>query len=657
MNISGLIATISPNYKKIILILFDMILLSCAIWLAFSIRLGEWFPVNIKQAIPLFFFIPLVSIPIFLRIGLYRAVIRYIGQKAIVAIAKAITLLTFMFVLFVILFEIKGIPRSVFILFWGISFLFIGGSRFFIRSLLHASAVDNYKQSVVVYGAGATGAEITKILQIGNDYRPVAFLDDNTDLYGSEIHGIKVYPSDKLQQLVDKYNVKDVLLALPSVTHKRRYEILEKLEPYPVQIKSVPGMVELLSGKANVSDITEIKIEDLLGRDVVSPREPLLDSSIRGKSIFVSGAGGSIGSELCRQIVRFSPKRLVLFELSEFALYKIDSELNMNEKNKLIDIIPVLGSITNKEKVETVLKSLNIQVIYHAAAYKHVPLVESNPIEGVWNNVIGTWRCAEAAIAANIEKFILISTDKAVRPTNVMGATKRMAELVLQALARKYTKPIFSMVRFGNVLGSSGSVVPLFRGQIRKGGPVTVTHPEITRYFMTISEASQLVLQASTMGEGGDVFVLDMGEPVKIVDLARSMIHLSGHDVKDDAGRRSGIEIKYTGLRPGEKLYEELLIGDNASGTEHPKIMRAEENELPYDVVIQYLKLFEKSCMNFDAENVVAILKDAVIEFNPKSQTTDPVWENQKLSKSKHPESSEDVKKSDSNVIPQKPLH
>ncbi len=620
--------TLPNNYKKLILILGDVVLLSCSLWLAYAIRLGEWWPPVLEQALPLFVFIPLISIPIFLRMGLYRAVIRYIGQKAIIAIAKANTLLTFMFVVFVILFEIKGVPRSVFIIFWGISFLFIGGSRFFLRGIIHAREVDNHKQSVVVYGAGATGAEITKILQIGSDYKPVAFLDDNSDLYGNEIHGVKVFSPGKLQQIIDKHNVKDILLALPSVTHKRRYEILEKLEPYPVHVKTVPGIIELLSGKANVADITEIKIEDLLGRDVVSPRAPLLDSSIRGKSIMVSGAGGSIGSELCRQIIRFAPKRLVLLELSEYALYKIDAELNSVQENNSIDIIPILGSITNKEKIETILKSLNIQVIYHAAAYKHVPLVESNPIEGVWNNIIGTWRCAEAAISANVEKFILISTDKAVRPTNVMGATKRMAELVLQALAKKHSKPIFSMVRFGNVLGSSGSVVPLFREQIRKGGPVTVTHPEITRYFMTISEASQLVLQASTMGEGGDVFVLDMGEPVKIVDLARSMIHLSGHGVRDDKSKSDGVEIKYTGLRPGEKLYEELLIGDNASGTEHPKIMRAEESELPFDVVMKYLNSFEESCLEFDAQNVVDILKSAVIEFNPKSQVTDPVWEN-----------------------------
>ena len=377
----------------------------------------------------------------------------------------------------------------------------------------------------------------------------------------------------------------------------------------------------------------------------------------------VTGAGGSIGSELCYQILKLSPVRLVLFERSESALYTVEREIRRVAQKKGIDcdIVALLGSVHHEHRVREVMNSFDVQTVYHAAAYKHVPLVESNPIEGVWNNVIGTWRCAEAAISANVEKFILISTDKAVRPTNVMGATKRMAELVLQALAKNHKRPIFSMVRFGNVLGSSGSVVPLFREQIRTGGPVTVTHPEITRYFMTISEASQLVLQASTMGEGGDVFVLDMGEPVKIVDLARSMIHLSGREVQDDKGRKDGIEIKYTGLRPGEKLYEELLIGDNASGTDHPKIMRAEESELPYDVVKDYLKSFEKSCRNFDAKNVVEILKSAVIEFNPKSNITDPVWENyQKMTESDETDLDADVDTvEDSNIQlpPQKPLH
>lgn len=653
------LTSLPKHYKKLILILGDIVLLSCSLWLAYAIRLGDWWPVNLNQALPLFIFIPLASIPIFLRMGLYRAVIRYIGQKAIIAIAKANTLLTFMFVLFVIFADVKGVPRSVFIIFWGISFLLIGGSRFVLRSLIHAREIDTKKQTVIVYGAGTTGAEITKVLQIGNDYKPVAFLDDKSDLHGSEIHGVKVYPPEKLQQLIDKHNVKDVLMALPSVTHKRRHEILEMLEPYPLHVKTVPDLVELLSGKANVADITEVKIEDLLGRDVVSPRESLLDSSIRGKSIMVSGAGGSIGSELCRQIIRFKPKKLVLFELSEYALYKIDGELKAQLGENDVEVIPILGSITNKAKVNALLQSFEIQVIYHAAAYKHVPLVESNPIEGVWNNIIGTWRCAEIAATIGVEKFILISTDKAVRPTNVMGASKRMAELVLQAYARKYKKPLFSMVRFGNVLGSSGSVVPLFREQIRKGGPVTVTHPEITRYFMTISEASQLVLQASTMGEGGDVFVLDMGEPVKIIDLAKSMIHLSGHKVQDDANSNDGVQIKYTGLRPGEKLYEELLIGDNALGTDHPKIMRAEESELPYDVVLNYLQSLEEHCKQFDAAKVVGLLKQAVLEYHPESKVIDPIWERYEYLQSVQDDKGLEPKQDDVIVGPGdvKPLH
>ena len=653
------VLTMPKFYRRLILIAADVVLLSLSLWLAYAVRLGGWWPENLNHALWLFVALPIISVPIFTRLGLYRAIIRYIGQKAIIAIAKANTLVAFAFVALVILFEVKGVPRSVFIIFWGINFLLIGGSRFFLRSLIHLHDINNHKQPVVIYGAGTTGAEIAKILQIGGDYKPVAFLDDKSDLRGSEIHGIKVFSPLDLQKVIEKFNAKEVLLALPSVTHKRRHEILERLEQYPVHVKTVPGIVELLSGKANVSDITEVKIEDLLGRDVVTPREPLLDSSIRGKSIMVSGAGGSIGSELCRQIIRFKPKKLVLFELSEYALYKIDSELQSLHKASAVEIVPILGSITNKEKVETILHSFDIQVIFHAAAYKHVPLVESNPIEGVWNNIIGTWRCAEAAAAAGVEKFILISTDKAVRPTNVMGASKRMAELVLQAFAKKYSKPVFSMVRFGNVLGSSGSVVPLFREQIRNGGPVTVTHPEITRYFMTISEASQLVLQASTMGEGGDVFVLDMGEPVKIVDLAKSMIHLSGHDVLDENSANGGIQIKYTGLRPGEKLYEELLIGDNALGTDHPKIMRAEESELPYETVIKFLHSLEANCRKFDSEKVVGLLKQAVLEYNPQSQVIDPIWENYDAENSSTTSPSRDETKKEASVVSpdQKPLH
>jgi len=653
------VLTMPKFYRRLILIAADVVLLSLSLWLAYAVRLGGWWPENLNHALWLFVALPIISVPIFTRLGLYRAIIRYIGQKAIIAIAKANTLVAFAFVALVILFEVKGVPRSVFIIFWGINFLLIGGSRFFLRSLIHLHDINNHKQPVVIYGAGTTGAEIAKILQIGGDYKPVAFLDDKSDLRGSEIHGIKVFSPLDLQKVIEKFNAKEVLLALPSVTHKRRHEILERLEQYPVHVKTVPGIVELLSGKANVSDITEVKIEDLLGRDVVTPREPLLDSSIRGKSIMVSGAGGSIGSELCRQIIRFKPKKLVLFELSEYALYKIDSELQSLHKASAVEIVPILGSITNKEKVDTILHSFDIQVIFHAAAYKHVPLVESNPIEGVWNNIIGTWRCAEAAAAAGVEKFILISTDKAVRPTNVMGASKRMAELVLQAFAKKYSKPVFSMVRFGNVLGSSGSVVPLFREQIRNGGPVTVTHPEITRYFMTISEASQLVLQASTMGEGGDVFVLDMGEPVKIVDLAKSMIHLSGHDVLDENSANGGIQIKYTGLRPGEKLYEELLIGDNALGTDHPKIMRAEESELPYETVIKFLHSLEANCRKFDSEKVVGLLKQAVLEYNPQSQVIDPIWENYDAENSSTTSPSRDETKKEASVVSpdQKPLH
>ena len=619
--------TLPKYYKRIILINIDILLLSLALWLSYTIRLSDWWPEQLANTIWLFLILPIMAIPVFIRMGLYRAVIRYIGEKAIITITKAITIHAFLFVVLVVLTATQGVPRSIFLIYWGACLILIGGSRIFLRSYIHAHEEQIERQLVVIYGGGAAGAEVAKLLQIGSEYNPIAFVDDNVDLHGSEIHGVKIYSPERLRDLIEKFAVKEVLLAMPSVTHKRRHEILENLEELPIHVKTLPGILDLLSGKAGVGDITEVKLEDLLGRDVVPPYKELLNSIIYGKSIMVTGAGGSIGSELCRQIIELNPKRLVLFELSEFALYKIDSEILGLVDNKNIEVIPILGSVTNQDKLDIVFKSFNVQIIFHAAAYKHVPLVESNPIEGIWNNIIGTWRCAQAAVNSNVDKFILISTDKAVRPTNVMGASKRMAELVLQALSKRTKKPIFSMVRFGNVLGSSGSVVPLFRKQISKGGPVTVTHPEITRYFMTISEAAQLVLQAGAMGEGGDVFVLDMGEPVKIVDLAKSMIHLSGYDVFDDKNANGGIQIKYTGLRPGEKLYEELLIGDNPSGTKHPKILRAEENELPYDLIKQHLISLEEACSKFDAYKVCDILKSVVIEYNPKSNVIDPIWE------------------------------
>lgn len=617
--------TFSRNTKRALLVTIDIIALPVALWAGYALRLGEWWPRNIENAWWLFIAAPLVAIPIFIRMGLYRAVLRYVGSKALIAIVKAVTITTLVLLALVVMSETHGVPRSVFLSFWLLSLLFIAGSRLFLRSYIHSyTGRRKNKQPVAVYGAGSAGAELAKAMQSGWEYEPVAFLDDNLEKHGSEIHGVKVYLPDELPELIDKAGVSQVLLAMPALSHRRRHKVLEKLEVHQVHIRTLPGIADLVSGKAKVLDIREVDTGDVLGRDAVPPIPGLIERCIRGKNVMVTGAGGSIGSELCRQIAEYGPSKLVLFEQSEFALYKIEKELEAYNAN--LEIIAVLGSVTHARRVETVLRSFAIHTVYHAAAYKHVPLVEQNPIEGLQNNVFGTWRTAEAAKAAGVETFVLISTDKAVRPTNIMGATKRMAELVLQGMAEESDTTRFIMVRFGNVLDSSGSVIPLFRDQIKNGGPVTVTHPEVTRYFMTIPEAAQLVLQAGALGEGGDVFVLEMGEPIKIDDLARSMIHLSGLEVCDDDNPEGDVAIEYTGLRPGEKLYEELLIGDNVTGTEHPKIMRAAEEKLPWKQLLHYKKEFEIASNNFETKKIKLLLEEVVSGYTAEKDIVDPVW-------------------------------
>jgi len=615
----------SRNIKKALLVAVDIIALPAALWAGYALRLGELWPKNIENAWWLFIAAPLVAVPIFVRMGLYRAVLRYVGSKALITIVKAVTITTLVLLALLVMSQTHGVPRSVFFSFWLISLLFIAGSRLFLRSCIHSyTRKRKNKQSVAVYGAGSAGAELANAMQSGWEYEPVAFLDDNPEKHGIEIHGIKVYSSDKLPELVDNAGVTQVLLAMPALSHRRRHKILERLEVHPVHVRTLPGIADLVSGKAKFSDIREVDTGDVLGRDPVLLIPGFIERCIRGKNVMVTGAGGSIGSELCRQIVEYAPSKLVLFEQSEFALYKLEKELEAYDTN--VEIIAVLGSVTHARRVEMVLRSFAIHTVYHAAAYKHVPLVEQNPIEGLQNNVFGTWRTAEAAKAAGVETFVLISTDKAVRPTNIMGATKRLAELVLQGMAEESDTTRFTMVRFGNVLDSSGSVIPLFRDQIKNGGPVTVTHPEVTRYFMTIPEAAQLVLQAGALGEDGDVFVLEMGDPIKIDDLARSMIHLSGLEVCDDDNPEGDIEIKYTGLRPGEKLYEELLIGDNVTGTEHPKIMRAAEEKLPWKKMLHYKGEFEAARNNFETKKIKLLLEEVVHGYVAEKDIVDPVW-------------------------------
>jgi len=625
----------SLNTRKLLLVAIDFIALPTALWAGYVIRLGELWPQHLYNAWWLFIVAPIVAVPIFVRMGLYRAVLRYVGSKALITIIKAVTIATLALLALVVMAEVQGVPRSVFFIFWLISLMFIAGSRLFLRGYINTYTKRKInKQPVAIYGAGSAGAALAKALQSGWEYEPVAFLDDDEDLQGAEIHGVKVYPLTTLFYLIDKAHVAKVLLAMPSISHHQRHKILEKLEGQPVHVCTLPEIADLVSGKAKVSDIKDVDVGDVLGRDIVPPILGLIEQCIRGKNVIVTGAGGSIGSELCRQIVEYAPAKLVLFEQSEFALYEIEKEIEAH--NSVIEVVAVLGSVTHAHRVETVLRSFAIHTVYHAAAYKHVPLVEQNPIEGLQNNVFGTWRTAEAAKAAGVETFVLISTDKAVRPTNIMGATKRFAELVLQGMAAESQveggqATCFTMVRFGNVLDSSGSVIPLFRKQIKNGGPVTVTHPEVTRYFMTIPEAAQLVLQAGALSKGGDVFVLEMGESIKIDDLARSMIRLSGLEVCDDNNPEGDVEIEYTGLRPGEKLYEELLIGGNVTGTEHPQIMRAAEEKLTWEQLLHYKSEFEIARNNFDAEKVKILLQEVVSGYFASKDNHDPVWNQYRL--------------------------
>ncbi|MDD1635602.1 MAG: polysaccharide biosynthesis protein [Methylococcaceae bacterium] len=627
--------------KAIILISADVFFVLLALWSAFSLRWGvfyipkgdEWY---------LFAVAPVIAVPIFVRLGLYRAIIRYIEIRALWTIIQATTLYALVFAFVLYESGIKVIPRTVSPLNWLIVMLLVGSSRFFARWWLGEtyfrqgggrSATELRKKNVVIYGAGSAGVQLAYALAHGRDFRPVAFIDDDKLLHRRKINGLRIYPLSSLSYLIDRHQVSDVLLAMPSANRARISELIRLLEPYAVHVMSMPGLSDIAQGRVTVDALQEVDIDDLLGRNPVAPDQSLLHATISGKVVMVTGAGGSIGSELCRQIIKLQPLALILFEISEFGLYAIEKELNhlltKTRDFKDIEIITVLGSVTNAKRIEKVCKAFKVQTIYHAAAYKHVPMVEKNPGEAIWNNIFGTLYTAQAAISAGVELFVLISTDKAVRPTNTMGATKRFAELILQALSLEAGlkhETRFTMVRFGNVLGSSGSVVPLFREQIARGGPVTVTDARIIRYFMTIPEASQLVIQAGALGQGGDVFVLDMGEPIRIIDLAKRMIHLSGLEIKDEDHPSGEIEISFTGLRPGEKLYEELLIGDNVSETSHPRIMRAEEQIIPWVELEKMLETLEKAAKDDDFVRVREVLKRAVSGFVPQCEIGDLLW-------------------------------
>ena len=626
-------------YKQAFLAVTDSILLVMALIIAFTMRLGEFDFEKLDSSLSLFLIIPFLSVPIFIRFGLYRAIIRYIGFKALWAVFQAVSLYSILWGLVVLLAKIEGVPRSVILINWLVSMLFIGGTRVIARwwlsdTLNNTTTNRESRIRVVVYGAGSAGIQLASALSYSNEYKPVAFVDDKSELHNTHANSLRVYPFNKLGYLIEKLQVEEVLLAIPTASRSRRKYIIQSLEDFPVRVRTLPGMADIAGGQVKIEDIKEVDIEDLLGRDPVSPISDLLDLNIRDKVVMVTGAGGSIGSELCRQILKQRPKRLVLFEQNEYSLYNIESELNvfdcirdsLSTINKCENVIPILGSVLDSQRLEQVCKTFSVNTIYHAAAYKHVPLVEKNPLEAIRNNIIGTLTAGQAAISADVDTFVLISTDKAVRPTNVMGATKRFAELILQGLSKQVPNTRFCMVRFGNVLGSSGSVVPVFRTQIKQGGPITVTHPDIIRYFMTIPEAAQLVIQAGAMGVGGDVFLLDMGEPVQINELARKMIRLSGLEVIDTENPDGDIAIQYTGLRPGEKLYEELLIGNNPIGTKHPRVFRAIEESVAWNELQTYIELLKKDLEASDCESALTLLLNVVSEFNPQGSIEDLTW-------------------------------
>ena len=650
------------RHKRLLQVITDIVLIWVALWLAFVVRLGLDEMANpIIDHSWLFACAPVVAIPLFIRFGLYRAVMRYFGNDALIAIIKAVTLsaLILGFIIYWASNHQNVVPRSITFNYWWLSLILVGGLRlamrqyflgdWFTAAVQHVpfASRDDGLPKVAIYGAGTAGNQLVAALRMDKVMRPVAFIDDDSSLTDRVIAGLQVYHPEQLQCLIDVTGAQEILLAIPSSTRTRRREILNFLEGFPLHVRTVPGFMDLASGRVTVDDIREVDIADLLGRDAVPAQSDLLERCIVEQTVMVTGAGGSIGSELCRQILGQAPKTLLLFEHSEFNLYSILSELEQRIARESLSVclVPILGSVRNQPQLFDIMKTWRVDTVYHAAAYKHVPMVEHNIAEGLMNNVIGTLHTAQAALQAGVANFVLISTDKAVRPTNVMGSTKRLAEMTLQALSREMApvlfgdssnvsqvnKTRFTMVRFGNVLGSSGSVIPLFHKQIRAGGPLTVTHPKITRYFMTIPEAAQLVIQAGSMGKGGDVFVLDMGEPVKIVELAEKMIHLSGFSVRSERNPMGDIAIEFSGLRPGEKLYEELLIGDNVIATRHPMIMSANEDFLAWDMLKDALRQLLAAVAADDFVRVRQLLRETVSGYSPEGEIVDWLYQQRRL--------------------------
>jgi FlaA1/EpsC-like NDP-sugar epimerase len=623
---SQAILELSRPTKRLIMLGADVALLPVALRFALVLKFDRFVePASVSALLACAL---VTGAVVFTMLGFYRSVIRFMGIKAIGRMIIGVTCAVAGLELCERMGFAPAVPVSVLTIYWALALLYVGGSRFLVRYFYFYSAKPRTAKRVAIYGAGEAGARLCSVLMGGPDFEPAVFVDDLVALQGSQINGLRVYSPEDLPQLVVTRKIERVLLAMPSASHRRRREVLAGLEPLSVHVQSLPDLADIIRGKARIDELREVDVCDLLGRDPVPPNPQLFASCISRKSVMVTGAGGSIGSELCRQILRIAPTRLVLFEMSELALYNIERELQeiALHEHMEVEIIPLLGNANDSDRVREVLLAYGVQTVYHAAAYKHVPIVEHNVIRGIDNNVVCTWNTARAALETGVETFVLISTDKAVNPTNVMGATKRLAELALQGLQERTTATCFCMVRFGNVLGSSGSVVPLFQEQIRRGGPVTVTHPQVIRYFMTITEAAQLVIQAGSMAKGGDVFVLDMGRPVRIDDLARRMINLMGSSVRDPSNPDGDIEITYTGLRSAEKLFEELLIGNNITKTDHPMIMRAIEHSIPWSRMQQILDTLCSAIQSNDCIRALSILRDSVAEYRPAEDICDYVW-------------------------------
>ncbi|MEB8387369.1 nucleoside-diphosphate sugar epimerase/dehydratase [Rhodobacteraceae bacterium KMM 6894] len=619
--------------KRILQLLADAALLLISFIGATLLRVETFAP----MANPDFWLAALIYVPIslliFVRLGFYRAVVRYLSIRLLSTIMVGVLASSSVLLAATKLMEL-GLPWSVAAIHALIAMCFLGGLRMAMRQLLQRHVTER-QVPVLIYGAGRSGRQLLSSLKEQSDFVPVAFADDAVQLHGSEIGGLRVHDPARLARLIEMHGIKLVLLAVPSASRAERSEIVQRLEMLPVRVQTIPGMSDIVTGKARVSDLNDVAIEDLLGRDPVPAMDELMADNIKGKVVMVTGAGGSIGSELCRQIVQQRPTTLILWELSELALYTMDLELRdlIADAGLDVRIVPLIGSVQNPGRILAALEKFGVQTIYHAAAYKHVPLVEHNVVEGLRNNVFGTKTVSDAAIKAGVESFILVSSDKAVRPTNIMGASKRLAELVCQAAAERQTRTTFSMVRFGNVLGSSGSVIPRFRSQVEHGGPVTVTHPDMTRYFMTIPEASQLVIQAGALATGGDVFVLDMGEPLKIVDLADRIVRLSGlkpyrvsEGIDPTVNPQGDIAIIFTGLRPGEKMFEELLIGNEAVATQHPRIMTANDDHLPPEALDRLLDRLLAACQAQDIDRLRALIASAPTGYQPDSEIADLMW-------------------------------